>query len=261
MKPDAPAEYRGEFRPIKTNAPGVEICEHLPLLAKCAHRYAVLRGISHNLAAHNLGTEYLLTGNRPGPLLKHPVFGSVVSKELPASPDVPPFVAIDREPGGPGYLGVRYGPLNTGEKPHPNRPFNVRGVTFDDGLGISNLMRRHGLARDLDTAFRGLEQYDDQVSALDQFSRQAYQIITSPRTREAFDLSKESEPTLQRYGQHETGRSLLLARKSHTAELALTLQPIFADASSIRLHFFHCKLRRSSPFSTEFHFPFSPLPP
>ena len=213
MKPDAPAEYRGEFRPIKTSVPGLEICEHLPLLAKCAHRYALVRGISHNLAAHNLGTEYLLTGNRPSPLVKHPVFGSVVSKELPAPPDVPPFVAIDREPGGPGYLGVRYGPLNTGEKPHPNRPFNVRGVTFDDGLGITNLVRRHALAKDLDTAFSGLERYDDQVAALDQFSQQAYQIITSARTREAFDLSNEAEKTLARYGEHETGRSLLLASR------------------------------------------------
>ena len=66
LKPDAPSEYRGEFNPIKTNVPGVEICEHLPKLARCADQYALIRGITHNLADHGLGSTYLLTGNRPG---------------------------------------------------------------------------------------------------------------------------------------------------------------------------------------------------
>src|SRR5687767_14447018 len=65
LKPDAPAEYRGQFSPIKTNVPGVEISEHLPNLAKCADKYTIVRGVTHTLGAHELGTEYVNTGNRP----------------------------------------------------------------------------------------------------------------------------------------------------------------------------------------------------
>ena len=86
LKPDAPAEYRGEFKPISTNVDGVQICEHLPRLAKCADKYAVLRGVSHTLAAHDLGSLYMNTGNRPIPSLHFPAYGAVVAKELAARP-------------------------------------------------------------------------------------------------------------------------------------------------------------------------------
>ena len=72
LKPNAPAEFRGEFNPIKTNVAGVEICEHLPKLAQCADKFAILRGVSHTLAAHELGQEYVNTGNRPLPSLTVP---------------------------------------------------------------------------------------------------------------------------------------------------------------------------------------------
>ena len=104
LKPNAPAEYRGEFRPINTVAPGVEICEHLPRLAQRTDRYAVVRGITHNLAAHNLGVRYLMTGNRPTPVVQYPMYGSVASLEFPATEDLPSFVSIDEAVEGPGYL-------------------------------------------------------------------------------------------------------------------------------------------------------------
>src|SRR5919109_1264598 len=78
MKPEAPAEYRGDLKPIKTNVAGMEICEKMPLLAKCADKFTILRGVSHTLAAHELGTKYLLTGNRPLPSLEYPSLGSIV---------------------------------------------------------------------------------------------------------------------------------------------------------------------------------------
>ena len=121
LKPDAPSEYRGEFKPIKTNVTGMEICEHLPNLARCADRYAILRGISHNLADHGLGSTYLLTGNRPGSLVKYPTYGSVVSKELPAAPDLPAFVSIDEPLDGPGFLGIQHSALATGDRPRQPR--------------------------------------------------------------------------------------------------------------------------------------------
>ena len=78
LKPDAPDTHRGEFQEIPTSVPGIRICEHLSKLAKCADKYVILRGVSHNLAAHELGLLYLGTGNRPGPALRYPCFGSVV---------------------------------------------------------------------------------------------------------------------------------------------------------------------------------------
>ena len=106
LKPDAPVEFRGTFNPIKTNVAGIEISEHLPKLAQCADKYAVLRGVSHTLAAHRLGSEYVNTGNRPVAALEYPGYGAVVTKELTQSSkteDVPPFVAIPRSTQRAGF--------------------------------------------------------------------------------------------------------------------------------------------------------------
>ena len=94
MKPDAPAEYRGTFNPIKTNVAGIEISEHLPHLATCADKFTVFRGVSHTLGAHRLGTEYVNTGNRPLASLEYPGYGAVITKELSKPSDIPQFVAI-----------------------------------------------------------------------------------------------------------------------------------------------------------------------
>jgi hypothetical protein len=210
LKPNAPAEYRGEFRPIKTVAPGVEICEHLPRLAKLADQYAVIRGITHNLAAHNLGTRYLMTGNRPTPVVKYPMYGSVTSREFPAADDLPSFVSIDEPVEGPGYLGAEHGPLSTGEKPRYGQPFRVRGITLDDGMTIDRYRQRHRLLADLDLAFEGFEGLDESVRGIDRFTEQAYRIISSKRARDAFELGREPESEMDRFGKHEFGQSMLL---------------------------------------------------
>ncbi len=211
LKPDAPAEYRGEFRPIKTNASGVEICEHLPRMAKLADKYAILRGVSHNLADHGIGTQYMATGNRPLALLKHPAMGAVVGKEFPERSDVPSYVAMDEDPVGPGYLGTRYGALATGELPRPNQPFGVRGVSLGADLSLEQLKRRQGLASDLDKGFPGLEKLDENVTALDGFARRAHEIITSDRTRHALEIEREDAKTVARFGSNSAGLSLLAA--------------------------------------------------
>lgn len=211
LKPDAPSDYRGEFNPIKTNVPGVDICEHLPKLARCADQYALIRGITHNLADHGLGSTYMLTGNRPGSLVKYPTFGSVVSKELPSPPDLPAFVSIEESIEGPGFLGIEHSALDTGDRPRADRPFSVRGVTLGDGISLSQLENRQQLSRDLDTLFRAHEKLSNEVSALDQFADKAQRILSSASTRKAFDLSGESASIANRFGTHETGQSLLLA--------------------------------------------------
>ncbi|MFM2093527.1 MAG: hypothetical protein RIS70_651 [Planctomycetota bacterium] len=213
LKPEAPSEYRGTFQPIKTNVAGMEISEHLPKLATCAEKYTILRGVSHTLAAHELGSLYVNTGNRPLPSLEYPGFGSVVSKELPVPGDLPPFVAIPNSPQRAGYLGVQYAPLNTTQTPRPGTPFNVRGISLQNGLTIEEVERRQGLRQDLDTAFGGLERNNQLLAGLDRFSQQAFDIITSRRAREAFDASKESPQFAEPFGAEPFGQSCLLATR------------------------------------------------
>lgn len=213
LKPKAPAEYRGQFRPIATSVSGVEICEHMPKLARRADQYAVVRGISHNLAAHGLGTRYVMTGNRPTPVVNYPMYGSVVSKEFPAADDLPSFVSIDRPIEGPGYLGPEYGPLSTGEKPRYGQPFRVRGVTLGAGLTIEKYRSRRKLLTDIDQTFEGFEDLDDSVRGLDRFSEKAFRIISSPRARAAFDLSGEPDGEVDRFGRHDFGQSMLLTTR------------------------------------------------
>lgn len=213
MKPDAPAEYRGEFKPIATNVPGVEVCEHLPNLAKCADKYAVVRGISHTLAGHELGTEYVNTGNRPVPSLVYPGLGAVVSRELAGRPDLPHFVAVPSTPQRAGHLGVRYAPLQTNDAPTPGVPFTVRGVSLAEGLTVADLERRQRLLTELDTTFRGFEADSKLVDGMDRFAQQAYDMISSARTRDAFDTGRERPEVAERFGTHKFGTGCLLAAR------------------------------------------------
>jgi hypothetical protein len=213
LKPNAPSEFRGTFNPIQTNVPGVEISEHLPNLAKCADKYAILRGVTHTLGAHQLGTEYVNSGNRPLPSLEYPGYGAVVTKEKSAPAELPPFVAIPNSAQRAGFLGVKYAPLNTAATPRPGAPFSVRGIALGNGLTVSEVEKRQSLLRDLDSTFRGFEENSQLLEGLDRFSQQAYSIITSKRAREAFDISKESPEFAKPFGEDPFGMSCLLATR------------------------------------------------
>ncbi|MBC8242927.1 MAG: DUF1501 domain-containing protein [Verrucomicrobia bacterium] len=212
LKPGAPSEYRGEFKSISTSVPGIQICEHLPELAKRMKDYAIIRGLSHTLADHGIGKKYLLTGNRPSQTLSYPEYGAVVSKEHPSARDLPSYVSIDESFVGPGYLGNEFSAL-TANKPTFGIPYSVRGISLEDGLTVEKYNSQKKLLDDLDTAFRGYENLDEQVRGLDRFGEQAHDIISSPTTRTAFDLSQEAEPEMRRFGKHEFGQSLLLAAR------------------------------------------------
>jgi hypothetical protein len=213
MKPKGPTDIRGEFRPIKTNVGGIEICEHLPALAKCADRYAILRGVSHTLAGHELGTSYLSTGSRPVPSLTYPGYGAVVSKELPGAAELPHFVAVPGTPQTAGYLGVSYAPLATGDTPRAGKEFSVRGFALDGQSARQTFERRENLRGQIDTAFAELETKSSVVDGLNRFDQQAYQVISSSQAREAFDTSREPPASSERFGEHRFGQSCLLASR------------------------------------------------
>lgn len=213
LKPDAPDTHRGEFKPIATNADGVQICEHLPKLAKCADKFAVLRGVSHTLAAHELGTVYMSTGNRPLPSLAFPTYGAVVSKELGGVQELPAYVAIPQQGNNPtGYLGVEYGPFETGTQPQPGRPMEIRGLALR-GVTLEDVDRRQDLAKRYDTAFGDMAKEDRLLSGMDQFGQKAYAMMRSPKAREAFDLSKESTNITDLFGVDGFSQSCLLATR------------------------------------------------
>jgi hypothetical protein len=211
LKPKASDEYRGSFNPIATNVPGIEISEHLPNLAKCADKYAILRGVTHTLAAHNLGTEYVNTGNRPIPALEYPGYGAVAARELSTPSDIPPYVAIPNASHGAGFLGVQYAPLNTAATPQPGRPFSVRGIAMQGGLTVAEVEKRQKLLQELDRTFQGVEQNNQLLTGLDRFSEQAHNIITSKRARQAFDVGQESPSFAKQFGSTSFGMSCLLA--------------------------------------------------
>lgn len=211
MKPEAPVEYRGNLKPIKTNVAGMEICEKFPLLAKCADKFTILRGVSHTLAAHELGSKYLLTGNRPLPSIEFPSLGSIVSKELSSPPDMPPFVAVPNTPQGGGFLGLQYGPFSTNAQPKQGQPFNVRGIGLQGGMTLTEVNRREQLLASVDNTFRSIEAKSDVLSGLDEFSEQAFAMISSKRAREAFDLGRENPNVSKRFGDGEVNQSALLA--------------------------------------------------
>jgi hypothetical protein len=211
MKPDAPSDYRGEFNSIGTNVPGIRFCEHLPRLARRADLFAILRGVSHSLAAHELGSRYVNTGNRPLPSLEFPGYGAVVSRELGGPDDLPLNVAIPRSPHGAGYLGVKYAALSTGSTPQAGQPFAVRGIAMGAGLTVADVQRRQRLLQDLDRTFHGLERDSQLIDGLDRFSAQAHTIITSPQARRAFDTSLETPAFAKPFGATPFGQSCLLA--------------------------------------------------
>ena len=178
MKPDAPDSHRGEFKEISTNVPGIRISEHLPKLAKCTDKFTILRGVSHSLAAHRLGSEYLMTGNRPLPALKYPTYGAVISKELSGASDIPRSVAIPKGPTAPtGFLGLEYGPLETGTTPNVGTPMNIRGLSLSNGLTLADVDRRNDLVKRYDTAFGSFAKENKILSGMDEFSQKAYEMM------------------------------------------------------------------------------------
>ncbi len=213
MKPSAPDTHRGEFREISTKIPGIRFCEHLPKLAQCSDKFAILRGVSHSLADHRLGTKYMTTGNRPLPSLEYPGYGAVISRELPGPNDLPNFVAV---PGGDettGFLGVEYGPLNTGQTPKPGKKLEIRGLSLNGGVTLADLDRRQDLLKRFDHAFDSLGKDDKILAGLDRFTQRAFSMIRSPKVRAAFDLSQESAAITRHFNETPFAQSCLLATR------------------------------------------------
>lgn len=213
MKPEAPVDTRGEFKSIQSTLPGVSVCEHLPKLASVLDQFTLIRGISHTTGDHPQGQAYIATGNRPGPAVKYPSYGSVIAKEMPGEPDLPPYIAIPQTEWNAGYMGDGFAPFMTNAVPQPGKPFAVRGITPPEGVTADKLTRRQQLLQDLDTGLRRAESQSQLIEALDAFGQQAFSMMTSVRTRQAFDVDAEPASIRELFAPDPLGQSLLLATR------------------------------------------------
>jgi hypothetical protein len=204
-KPDAPAEYRGEFQTIGTNVPGIQLTDMLPLSAKMMDKFSIVRSLNHHDAGHSTGDQICFTGYNTGPTPDeniHPSIGSIVSKQLGhMNPTMPAYVMIPRLlPGaGSAYLGVAHKPFETQSDPATPGPFKVPNFQLAGGVTTEHIGDRKGLLKDFDRMRRDAET-GGQLDAMDRFQGRAWEILTSDAARDAFDLDREPAKVRERYG-------------------------------------------------------------
>jgi hypothetical protein len=222
LKPNAPAEIRGPYKPIKTNVPGIEISEIFPRMAQHADKYALLRSVYHTAAAvHDTGHQMMQTGRLFQGGIEHPSVGSVMSKLRGARGDAPPHVLLPRPIGNTGgnlphghsagFLGKQYDPFILNSDPSSPQ-FKVPDLLPPAYISAVRTERRRRLREMIDGAVKEFEASQD-ARLLDDNFHQAYTLMSSAKMREAFDLSKEDEKTKERYGRNRFGLSCLLARR------------------------------------------------
>lgn len=212
MKPDAPEEYRGEFAPIPTKTPGIQICEHLPFTAAQTDKFTILRSMRSKENNHERAINYLLTGYLPLPTLEFPSLGSVVSERLGPKNGLPPYVAVPQTfPSyGGGFLGGEHNPYNSG---NPNVPgYVARDLSLSSDVDWSRLGNRRKLLEVMDRKFRAIESGKG-FASMDSFYEQAYSLLSSPNAKKAFDIEAEPEAIRERYGRTPVGQGCLLARR------------------------------------------------
>lgn len=220
MKPDAPAEYRGFWRPIATNAPGLQITEMFPKQARVADTFSILRSLHHGDGDHPGSAHILLTG-RDGVTIsnaaqKSPSIGSVVARAAgPRRAGVPAYVVTPRAENGSYfgsmYVGRAYDPFETGGDPN-SKSFSVQNLVLPGGMTVDRLEDRRRLRQSLDSLRRDVEKTGN-FDAMDRFEQQAYDLVTGPAGSKAFNLAAEDDKLRDRYGRHTWGQATLLARR------------------------------------------------
>ncbi len=212
MKPDAPSEVRGDFKPVSTNVPGIEICELLPQTARQADKFVILRSMHTKENDHDRAITYLLTGYLPLPTLGFPSMGSIISKQFGPKNGLPPYVVMPKleTEYGAGYLGAQYSPFMAG---NPNvRGYKVRDLTLPTDVDWARIGNRRWLLEQMDAEFRAVES-NAEFATMDSFYHSAYTLLSSPAAKKAFDVESEPASLRERYGRTPVGQGCLLARR------------------------------------------------
>ena len=221
-KPDAPTEFRGPYSTIDTNVPGIRLTELLPSLSKCADKFTLLRSIAHTGGGHPAGSLQVLAGDNDAKDKTLPVLPDWMSianylrhnpkREIPNYVTVNPVDRYDSFTiAGSTYLGPSYDPFKVlGD---PSKPeFKVPNIGLGDPAVAQRFRKRLELKRGLDRVKADIDQTGI-MEAVDDFDRQALNLLTSPNAQAAFDLSQEKPAVRERYGMHQWGQQLLMARR------------------------------------------------
>jgi hypothetical protein len=213
-KPYAPLEYRGPMKSIATNVDGVRLNETMKKTAQVMDKITICRSMSHGEAAHARGTHNMFTGYRPSPALQFPSMGSVVTHEFGPRNYLPQYVCIPNQPNqfaGTGYLSSSFAPFSVGSDP-ASSSFTVRDLKLPGGIDDKRFSRRRNILEAVNDHFASKEKADS-LSAVDTFYDRAYNMISAPKAREAFDINKETAKTRDTYGRNSAGARMLLARR------------------------------------------------
>jgi hypothetical protein len=205
LKPEAPLEIRGEFRPVATSVPGLQVCAHLPKLAKVMDRVTVIRSLHHVINDHSAGSRYVLAGRLPSPSADPPALGALAAALLQPGFGMPAAVTLKtgansniEGKAGPGGLGAVYSPLQIGLSGGTggSRP---AGFSLPDALSVAELENRERLRRELDRSFARLDR-TEMPARLDRFQQQALDILRSDKVRRALDVDTEPLSVRRAYG-------------------------------------------------------------
>jgi uncharacterized protein (DUF1501 family) len=230
MKPDQPEQIRGEFKPIATKVPGIQICEHMPQLAQRTDKLCIVRSMTHSNADHTTGTSFLLTGQPPvqsGEIRSQwPQIGAVLSKLGRGRGVLPPFVSLRPKPEPEndvprflessqgqfgGWLGPVFDPMIIDHDPL-GKNYRVAEMTLRPELSVTRLEDRRTLLKQIDEQLR--QGQSPNIVARDKNNERAFQLLTSAATEKgAFNLAEEPQKVRERYGMNCHGQSVLQARR------------------------------------------------
>jgi hypothetical protein len=204
-KPDAPAEFRGEFGTMNTAVAGIQLTDMLPQCAAVMDQWSIVRSLNHGDAGHSTGDQICFTGYAPGPAPDeniHPSCGSIAAEQLgKKNPKLPAYVMIPRMVPGTGsaYLGVANKPFETGADPAQSGPFKLPNFELAGGLSVNRLGDRKQLLSGLDSIKRQVDA-SGSMAGLDRFTHKAWDMLSSPEAQKAFDLDSEPRELRERYG-------------------------------------------------------------
>ncbi|MDX2037514.1 MAG: DUF1501 domain-containing protein [Isosphaeraceae bacterium] len=217
-KPDAPLEIRGEFGSIGTTVPGIRLTEHLPKLAAQQTRYSIVRSLDPKNGSHGVADAYVMSGHPFNPSVTFPCYGSVVAREKGGREGMPAFVqmgtSVDVRFGGgvAGFLGDQFNPFVLPGDPSSSS-WKVRDVSLPGGIDRGRFDRRVKVLQAVDRWQEKMEGSPGPLEAADSFYERAYDLVTAPRAKRAFDIASEDPRLRDRYGRNSLGQGCLLARR------------------------------------------------
>jgi hypothetical protein len=221
LKPNAPAEIRGDFEPISTAVPGIQVSDVLPQISTVTDKLAILRSLTHTDSDHGRGFHIMMTGKKAGAgdfngnqnNNQHPCLGSMVAR-LGRTGALPPYISVPNflNSGGPSFLGASYGPFVI--EADPAAPdFAVRDITLPVSVSELRRGRRQTALRKINALEQEVERVSGQVRSLDAFYEKAYNLMTSKEAKQAFQIEDETDEVRADYGMTSIGQCCLLARR------------------------------------------------